>query len=151
MGPVPRVDRCRRGRVLPDLHGGRDRHPTVSAAHRLPRRAHPALARLLVDAVRVPGRPHEPVSRPQLRAAIAALTVFSFLLAWNQYLWPLLVTNDDSHRTVQIGLKALSGASIARLNLVSAGAVIASLPIFVLLLLFQRHLVRGLTSGAVKG
>ena len=109
----------------------------------------------LQDAAKLDGYGHlrflTRVAVPLARPTIAALAVFSFLSAWNQYLWPLLVTNDDRHRTVQIGLKALSGASIARLNLVSAGAVIASLPIFVLLLLFQRHLVRGLTSGAVKG
>ena len=91
------------------------------------------------------------VAVPLARAQVAALTVFSFLLAWNQYLWPLLVTNNDRHRTVQIGLKALSGADVGKLNLIMAGTVIASLPIFVLLVLFQRHLVRGLTSGAVKG
>jgi sn-glycerol 3-phosphate transport system permease protein len=91
------------------------------------------------------------VAVPLARPSIAALTVFSFLLAWNQYLWPLLVTNDDRHRTVQIGLKALSGADVGKLNLIMAGTVIAALPIFLLLVLFQRHLVRGLTSGAVKG
>jgi sn-glycerol 3-phosphate transport system permease protein len=91
------------------------------------------------------------VAVPLARPAIAAFTVFSFLLAWNQYLWPLLVTNDDAHRTVQIGLKSLAGANVANLNLPAAGAVIAGLPIFVLLLLFQRQLVRGITSGAVKG
>jgi sn-glycerol 3-phosphate transport system permease protein len=91
------------------------------------------------------------VAVPLARAQVAALTVFSFLLAWNQYLWPLLVTNNDRHRTVQIGLKALSGADVGKLNLIMAGTVIASLPIFILLVLFQRHLVRGLTSGAVKG
>jgi sn-glycerol 3-phosphate transport system permease protein len=91
------------------------------------------------------------VAVPLARPAIAALTVFSFLLAWNQYLWPLLITNDDDHRTVQIGLKALSAANVNELNLIMAGTVIAALPIFALLLAFQRHLVRGLTSGAVKG
>ena len=91
------------------------------------------------------------VAVPLARPAIGALAVFSFLLAWNQYLWPLLVTNDDSHRTVQIGLKALVSSNIDELNLVMAGTVLAALPIFALLLLFQRQLVRGLTSGAVKG
>jgi len=91
------------------------------------------------------------VAVPLARPAIAALTVFSFLLAWNQYLWPLLVTNSDDQRTVQIGLKALSAANLNELNLIMAGTVIAALPIFVLLLAFQRQLVRGLTSGALKG
>jgi sn-glycerol 3-phosphate transport system permease protein len=91
------------------------------------------------------------VAVPLARPAIAAFTVFSFLLSWNQYLWPLLITNDDRHRTVQIGLKALAAANVNELNLIMAGTVIASVPIFALLLAFQRQLVRGLTSGAVKG
>ena len=91
------------------------------------------------------------VAVPLARPALAALGVFSFLLAWNQYLWPLLVTNDDSYRTVQIGLKTLASSNLDELNLIMAGTVIAALPIFALLVAFQRQLVRGLTSGAVKG
>ena len=91
------------------------------------------------------------VAVPLAKPAIAALTVFSFLLAWNQYLWPLLVTNDDEYRTVQIGLKTLAGSRLDELNVTLAGTILAALPIFVLLVLFQRQLVRGLTSGAVKG
>lgn len=91
------------------------------------------------------------VAMPLAKPAIAALTVFSFLLAWNQYLWPLLVTNDDQYRTVQIGLKTLAGSRLDELNVTLAGTILAALPIFVLLVLFQRQLVRGLTSGAVKG
>ena len=91
------------------------------------------------------------VAVPLARPAIAALGVFSFLLAWNQYLWPLLVTNEDDYRTVQIGLKALASSNLDELNLIMAGTVVAALPIFALLVAFQRQLVRGLTSGAVKG
>ena len=109
----------------------------------------------LQDAARLDGYGHlgflRHVALPVARPAVAAFTVFSFLLAWNQYLWPLLVTNDDDHRTVQIGLKALLSGNIDELNLIMAGTVIAGLPILVLLVLFQRQLVRGLTSGAVKG
>ncbi len=88
---------------------------------------------------------------PLSRAAIGALAVFSFLLAWNQYLWPLLITNDDDYRTVQIGLKALVSSNIDEFNLVMAGTVIAAAPILTLLILFQKQLIRGLTSGAIKG
>lgn len=91
------------------------------------------------------------VAIPLARPMIAALAVFSFLMAWNQYLWPLLVTTDDGYRTVQIGLKALSSGNIDQLNLVMAGTLVAAVPIFALLIAFQRQLVRGLTSGAVKG
>jgi sn-glycerol 3-phosphate transport system permease protein len=88
---------------------------------------------------------------PLARPSIAALAVFSFLLAWNQYLWPLLVTNDDSRRTVQVGLKTLIGGDVADLNRAMAGTLLAALPIALLLIVFERQLVRGLTAGAVKG
>jgi sn-glycerol 3-phosphate transport system permease protein len=91
------------------------------------------------------------VAVPLARPAVAALSVFAFLGAWNQYLWPLLVTKDDRLRTVQIGLRQLSGLALGQPNVVYAGAVIAVVPLVVLLLFFQKHLVRGLTAGAVKG
>jgi sn-glycerol 3-phosphate transport system permease protein len=91
------------------------------------------------------------VAVPLARPAIAALGLFSFLLAWNQYLWPLLITEDDNMRTIQIGLKSLASGRVDELNLVMAGTVVAALPILILLLAFQRNLVRGLTSGAIKG
>jgi ABC-type glycerol-3-phosphate transport system permease component len=91
------------------------------------------------------------VAVPLARPAVAALTVFAFLGAWNQYLWPLLVTKDDQYRTVQIGLKQLRASNLDQVNITFAGVIIAALPLVILLLLFQKQLVRGLTAGAVKG
>jgi sn-glycerol 3-phosphate transport system permease protein len=91
------------------------------------------------------------VAVPLARPAVAALTVFAFLAAWNQYLWPLLITKDDKLRTVQIGLKQLQQVSIDQVNITFAGAIIAVIPLVILLLFFQKQLVRGLTAGAVKG
>jgi sn-glycerol 3-phosphate transport system permease protein len=88
-----------------------------------------------------------PLSRP----AIGALAVFSFLAAWNQYLWPLLVTEDDDLRTVQVGLRQLARTNLDRFPVTFAGTILAALPIVILLLIFQKQLVRGLTAGAVKG
>jgi len=91
------------------------------------------------------------VAIPLARPTVAALAIFSFLGSWNQYLWPLLVTGDNNHiRTVQIGLKALQGNQLQDLNVTLAGAIIAVVPLFVLLVLFQKQLVRSLTAGAVK-
>jgi sn-glycerol 3-phosphate transport system permease protein len=90
------------------------------------------------------------VAVPLARPVVAALAVFSFLAAWNQYLWPLLVTGDNNNvRTVQIGLKALQGSQLQDLNVTLAGAVIAVAPLLILLVIFQKQLVRSLT-GAVK-
>jgi sn-glycerol 3-phosphate transport system permease protein len=91
------------------------------------------------------------VAVPLARPTMAALAVFAFLGSWNQYLWPLLVTGDNNNiRTVQIGLKALQGNQLQNLNVTLAGAVIAVVPLFVLLIVFQKQLVRSLTAGAVK-
>jgi sn-glycerol 3-phosphate transport system permease protein len=91
------------------------------------------------------------VAVPLARPAIAALAVFAFLSAWGQYLWPLIATDDERFRTVQVGLRQLRGTSIDQVNVTFAGVVLASIPLFVLLLVFQKQLVRGLTAGAVKG
>ncbi len=88
---------------------------------------------------------------PLNRAMIGAFAIFAFLSSWNQYLWPLLVTNSDSHRTVQVGLRQLEGLNPDQQNIVLAGTILAALPIFLILFIFQRQLVRGLTAGAVKG
>ncbi len=119
------------------------------------RQAFMTVPRDLRDAAAIDGYGHFgfmlQVVVPLSRAAIGALAVFSFLLAWNQYLWPLLITNQDDYRTVQIGLKALVSSNIDEFNLVMAGTVIAAAPILALLILFQKQLIRGLTSGAIKG
>lgn len=91
------------------------------------------------------------IAVPLARPAVAALAVFSFLSAWNQYLWPLIVTGDNNNiRTVQIGLKLLQGTNPDQINVTLAGAVIAVVPMLILLIFFQKQLVRGLTAGAVK-
>lgn len=88
-----------------------------------------------------------PLSRP----VIASLTLVSFLSAWNQYLWPRSVTEHPSAQTLQIALHALGVDSADKTNVVVAGALIASVPVVILLIAFQRQIVRGLTAGAVKG
>lgn len=91
------------------------------------------------------------VALPLARPAIAALGVFSFLGAWNQYLWPLLVTgNNNAVRTVQIGLKQLLNTQLDQINVSLAGTIIAIAPLVLLLIVFQKQLVRSLTAGAVK-
>jgi sn-glycerol 3-phosphate transport system permease protein len=91
------------------------------------------------------------VAVPLARPALAALGVFSFLSAWNQYLWPLIVGDgSDSVRTVQIGLGVLQGTQVSKIDVALAGTVIAVVPLLVLLVVFQKQLVRSLTAGAVK-
>jgi sn-glycerol 3-phosphate transport system permease protein len=109
----------------------------------------------LLEAARLDGYGHWRfmlrVAVPLARPSLAALGVFSFLAAWNQYLWPLLATGGTSPLdTVQIGLKQLVGTSAQNIPIALAGAVIAFVPLVILLLIFQKQLVRSLTAGAVK-
>lgn len=91
------------------------------------------------------------VAVPLARPSLAALAVFSFLGAWNQYLWPLVSTGGSSPLyTVQLGLKQLLGTQVSQIPVSLAGAVIAFVPLVILLLIFQKPLVRSLTAGAVK-
>ena len=109
----------------------------------------------LLESARIDGAGHvmflRMIALPLVKPALGALALFSFLSSWNQYLWPNLITTEPEMNTVQSGLRLLRFGSLNQPNLVMAGTVIAAVPIFVALLIFQRSLVRGLTSGAVKG
>ena len=88
-----------------------------------------------------------PLSRP----ALGTLAVYAFLNTWNQYYWPLLVTDSTEWRTTQVGIAVFRSSEIAVYNLQMAATLIVLFPTLVLLILGQRQLVRGLTEGAVKG
>lgn len=91
------------------------------------------------------------VAIPVTRPIIASFTVIAFLSAWNQYLWPRAIVTREAWDTIQIALPKFAGENINQLNLGFAAAIIAALPILAILIFFQRHLIRGLTAGAVKG
>ena len=91
------------------------------------------------------------VAVPLVRPTLGALGLFSFLASWNQYLWPTMITTEDDMNTIQSGLRLLRSSDLDKPNLVMAGTIIAAIPILVVLVVFQRQLVRGLTAGAVKG
>jgi sn-glycerol 3-phosphate transport system permease protein len=88
---------------------------------------------------------------PLARPALGTVAVYGFLSTWNQYFWPLLVTNQTLMRTTQVGLVQLRFEENLRWGVVMAGVVMIALPTLALLVIGQRQLVRGLTAGAVKG
>ncbi|MCL4562903.1 MAG: carbohydrate ABC transporter permease [Chloroflexi bacterium] len=88
---------------------------------------------------------------PLARPALGTLAVYSFLQTYNQYLWPLLITNSPDMRTVQIGIALLQDEERFMFNTVMAGVVIILIPTFILFIFSNRQLIRGLTAGAVKG
>ncbi len=91
------------------------------------------------------------VAIPLTRPVIAAFVVLSFLSAWNSYLWPRAITDESEWNTIQIGLRAVANSNPDQLNVGVAAALLAALPVLAILIFFQRHIVRGLTAGAVKG
>ena len=83
-------------------------------------------------------------------ANIAALFVVLFIFGWNQYLWPLMITNTEAMRTVVIGLEGLiprSGTELPTWNLIMAGAMMALLPPIAIIVLMQRWFVKGLVES----
>lgn len=91
------------------------------------------------------------VAVPVTKPIVASFTVIAFLSAWNQYTWPRAVVTEGDWETMQIGLKSVAASTVDQNNLGFAAALIAALPILLLLVFLQRQLVRGLTAGAVKG
>ena len=91
------------------------------------------------------------VAVPMSRPIIGSFVVISFLGAWNQYVWPRFATDQDAWQTVQVSLRNIANDRVDRLNIGFAAAVLAALPLVVLLIAFQRQIIRGLTAGAVKG
>ncbi|MCI3926881.1 carbohydrate ABC transporter permease [Paenibacillus sp. TRM 82003] len=113
------------------------------------------LPKELFEAARIDGCGHArtffqlvlPLGRP----ALATLGVYTFLNIWNSYLWPLLVTNREEMRTVQIGVTMLQWEEMMSYNLVLSGVTMVLLPSLLLLVFGLKQLVRGITAGAVKG
>ena len=88
-----------------------------------------------------------PLSRPGL----ATLALFAFMGNWNGYLWPLIVTNTNEMRTVQIGLRYFVGQEGAsQWGLLMAAAVFVSLPVVILYLIVQKQFVQGIAATGIK-
>ncbi|MGK5631259.1 carbohydrate ABC transporter permease [Streptomyces sp. URMC 123] len=88
---------------------------------------------------------------PSARGALAVVCVTSFIGAWDDFLWPLIVLTSSDNYTLQLGLKTLSGTSFSRdQRLVAAGSMAALLPMVLLFLCLQRLFFKGVGEGAVK-
>ena len=109
----------------------------------------------LLEAARIDGagelRIFVQVVLPMLRPVLVTLAVFSFMAAWNDFMWPLIVLADQSQYTLPVALAALSREHIMDVEMMMAGAVVTVLPVLLLFLLLQRWYMQGLLSGGVKG
>lgn len=88
---------------------------------------------------------------PLTKSAIGAMAVYTFINAWNMYMWPLLVTGSDTMRTVQIGIGMLDSVDSQSITLMIAGVVMIILPSLSIFIVGQKQLIKGMFSGAVKG
>lgn len=108
----------------------------------------------VIDAARMDGAGHFKIFLsivlPLARPAIGTLAVYSFIGTYNQYLWPLLMTNSEEMRTVQIGITMLQNEEFMVWNIILAGVSIVLLPSLLLLAVGLQQLIRSLTGGGAK-
>ena len=87
---------------------------------------------------------------PLTKSAIGAMAVYTFINAWNMYMWPLLVTGSEEMRTVQIGISMLNSVDAQSITLMMAGVVAIIIPSMVIFIVGQKQLISGMFSVAVK-
>ena len=108
----------------------------------------------LIDAARVDGaselRIYWTIVLPLLKPILVTLGVFTFLSAWNDFMWPLIVLTDESKYTLPVAIANLSGEHVQDTELMMAGAVVTVLPALALFLALQRYYVSGILMGGVK-
>jgi raffinose/stachyose/melibiose transport system permease protein len=114
-----------------------------------------SVPRSLVEAARLDGsgtlstlvRVLLPLARP----AVLTMIVLIFMWTWNEFLLALVMVSDEGLRTAPLGLTFFQGRNTTDTALLAAGAVIVAVPIVILYVFLQRHFIRGMLSGAVKG
>ncbi|CAM3437105.1 carbohydrate ABC transporter permease [Streptomyces albus] len=91
------------------------------------------------------------IALPSVKGTLAVVAIFSFMTAWDDFLWPLIVLSDPANFTLTVGLNYLHGTFADNQRLVAAGTIIAVLPLIVMFACLQRYFFRGVGEGAVKG
>ena len=108
----------------------------------------------LLDAARVDGAGEFLIFRrivfPLLRPILVTFGVFSFMGAWNDFMWPLIVLTDDRRYTLPVAIANLIGEHAQDIELMTAGSVLTVLPVLLLFLALQKTYVEGITMGGVK-
>lgn len=87
-----------------------------------------------------------PLSKPTL----ASLAIYEFVTIYNRYMWPLLLADEESMYTIQIGMAMLKGAEGDNLGVILAGAVVCIIPVLLVFIVGQKYIVGGMVSGGVK-
>lgn len=109
----------------------------------------------LLEAARIDGagewRIFRQIVLPLLKPIMVTLAIFTFLAAWNDFMWPLIVLTGQEHYTLPIGLASLAREHAQDSELMMAGSVVTVLPVLLLFLSLQRYYLQGLLLGSVKG
>jgi multiple sugar transport system permease protein len=109
----------------------------------------------LIDAARLDGfsefRIFWKIAVPLVKPAIAALCIFTFLGNWNAYIWPLIVVRSDEIRTLPVGIAFFSSESGSAFHLIMAAAALATIPVIVVFLIFQKQIIKGIVLTGLKG
>jgi multiple sugar transport system permease protein len=88
---------------------------------------------------------------PLTKPALAALGIFSFTGAWNQFLWPLIIATSEKMYTLPVAISNLTGQFSSAYGLQMAASVMATLPIIIIFLFAQKYFIRGITLSGLKG
>ena len=91
------------------------------------------------------------ITIPLAAPGIAAATIVSFLFTWNEYLFALILTQNAASKTISVGISDFVGDIFVRWNQISAAGILTTIPALIFVFVFQRHIVKGLTAGGVKG
>jgi alpha-1,4-digalacturonate transport system permease protein len=108
----------------------------------------------LLEAARIDGASEWSIFRrivlPLCRPALAVVAIFSVIWRWNDFLWPLIVAQDESVYTLPVALARFSGQQVVPFNLVLAMSVLSILPVVVIFLFLQRHILTGIAQTGLK-
>jgi multiple sugar transport system permease protein len=108
----------------------------------------------LLDAARIDGasefRIYAQIVMPLCRPALAALAIFTFSYQWDNFYWPLIIVSSEELRTLPLGLALFVVRNRTSWDLLMAGSVVATLPVIVVFLLFQKHFVKGIAMSGLK-
>ena len=90
------------------------------------------------------------VALPNIKPILVTMAAFTFLSAWNDFMWPLIILSDSEMYTLPVALANLVGEHVQDTELMMAGSVVTIMPALVVFLIFQRTFVGGIMSGGVK-
>ncbi len=88
---------------------------------------------------------------PMIKPGIGALAIFTFINSWNDYFMQLIMLSKSSNLTISLGIATMQAENSTDFGIIMAGAALASLPIIIVFLIFQKYFTKGITMGAVKG